>query len=84
MKMYPNNSLPDNKEIDLSADHKVASKLEAPIQDLIKLIFNVKAMKKQLVEFELDLEKMPLGKLSKTQLTKAWAVLNMLLKLVKV
>ena len=36
-------------------------------------------MKKALVEFEIDMEKMPLGKLSKTQLKNAWKVLNQIL-----
>ena len=77
-------SVPDEKSVDLAADHKIKSKLAPKVQDLIKLIFNVKAMKKALVEFELDLEKMPLGKLSKTQLKKAWTVLNDILQYIKV
>lgn len=37
------------------------SKLPKPVQDLIRLIFNVKSMQKTMLEFELDTEKMPLG-----------------------
>jgi len=77
-------SVPENGPVDLAGDHKTKSKLKLEIQDLIKLIFNVKAMKKALVQFELDLEKMPLGKLSKTQLKKAWSVLNDILRHIKV
>merc|ERR1719192_2721532 len=37
-------------------------------------------MKQSLVEFELDLEKMPLGKLSHAQLRKAYQLLTQLIK----
>ncbi|QQP50787.1 Poly polymerase [Caligus rogercresseyi] len=33
-------------------------------------------MKKTLVEFEIDLNKMPLGKLSRKQIEKAYSILN--------
>ena len=69
-------------EVDFD-DNKNPSKLDKPVQDLIKLIFDVKAMKKSLVEFELDLEKMPLGKLSNEQLKKAYQLLTDLQKHVK-
>ena len=52
------------------------SKLAKPIQDLIKLIFDIEKMKSAMVEFEIDLNKMPLGKLSSNQLKKAFGVLN--------
>ncbi|KAJ8919846.1 hypothetical protein NQ315_006375 [Exocentrus adspersus] len=52
------------------------SKLAKPIQDLIRMIFDVNTMKKLMAEFELDTEKMPLGKLSKSQIHKAFAVLS--------
>lgn len=38
------------------------SKLPKPVQDLVRLIFDVNSMKKTMLEFELDTEKMPLGK----------------------
>ena len=38
------------------------STLPKPVQDLICMIFDVQKMKEQMLEFELDLEKMPLGK----------------------
>uniref|UniRef100_A0A8C9LGS4 Poly [ADP-ribose] polymerase n=1 Tax=Pavo cristatus TaxID=9049 RepID=A0A8C9LGS4_PAVCR len=52
------------------------SKLAKPIQDLIKMIFDVESMKKAMVEFEIDLQKMPLGKLSKRQIQSAYSILN--------
>lgn len=48
----------------------------------MRLIFDVNEMKKLLLEFELDAEKMPLGKLSKNQIQKAYAVLGELQELI--
>lgn len=58
------------------------SKLEKPVQDLIQTIFDVQNIKKAMAEFELDLEKMPLGKLSKKQIQSAFGVLSELQKLI--
>ncbi|CAL1292484.1 unnamed protein product [Larinioides sclopetarius] len=52
------------------------SKLPKPVQELICLIFDIEAMKKAMVEFEIDLKKMPLGKLSKKQMEMAYKVLG--------
>ncbi len=43
----------------------VESKLQPPVQGVIRRIFDVTTMAQALVEFEIDSEKMPLGKLSK-------------------
>lgn len=59
-----------------SANLNIKSKLAEPVQDLIKMIFNVETMKQALLAFEIDLTKMPLGKLSKNQLDKAYKVLT--------
>jgi len=52
------------------------STLAKPIQSLMKLIFDIEAMKHALVEFEIDLKKMPLGKLSKKQIEMAYKCLS--------
>ncbi|CAF0920722.1 unnamed protein product [Brachionus calyciflorus] len=52
------------------------SKLAKPIQNLIKLIFNIETMKQQMKEFEIDLNKMPLGKISSNQIKQAFNILN--------
>ncbi|XP_044292076.1 poly [ADP-ribose] polymerase 1 [Varanus komodoensis] len=62
------------KKLTVSAGIK--SKLPKPVQDLIKMIFDVESMKKAMVEFEIDLQKMPLGKLSKRQIQSAYSILN--------
>lgn len=59
-----------------------ASTLPLPVQNLMRTIFDVKAMQKLMLEFELDTEKMPLGKLSKKQIQKAYSVLTELKQLV--
>jgi len=56
------------------------SKLAVPVQELIKFIFDIQAMKDALVEFEIDLKKMPLGKLSKKQIETAYSCLSESLK----
>ncbi|XP_012722785.2 poly [ADP-ribose] polymerase 1 [Fundulus heteroclitus] len=81
---YPNKFYP--LEIDYGQDEEAVkrltasagtkSKLDRPIQDLIKMIFDVESMKKAMVEFEIDLQKMPLGKLSKRQIQSAYALLT--------
>ncbi|XP_047140981.1 poly [ADP-ribose] polymerase 1 isoform X1 [Hydra vulgaris] len=50
--------------------------LPNPVKELIKLIFDVEAMKHALVEFEIDMKKMPLGKLSKKQIETAYGCLG--------
>ncbi|XP_023662803.1 poly [ADP-ribose] polymerase 1 [Paramormyrops kingsleyae] len=81
---YPNKFYP--LEIDYGQDEEAVkmltasagtkSNLEKPVQDLIRMIFDVESMKKAMVEFEIDLQKMPLGKLSKRQIQQAYALLS--------
>ncbi|XP_010780561.1 poly [ADP-ribose] polymerase 1 [Notothenia coriiceps] len=81
---YPNKFYP--LEIDYGQDEEAVKKLTAsagtksklakPIQELIKMIFDVESMKKAMVEFEIDLQKMPLGKLSKRQIQSAYSLLT--------
>jgi poly [ADP-ribose] polymerase len=65
-----------------SANLNIKSKLPNPVQDLVKMIFNVETMKQALLSFEIDLTKMPLGKLSRNQLDKAYKVLTELQTLI--
>lgn len=52
------------------------SELPLPVQRLIIMLFDVNLMKREMKEFEIDLDKMPLGKLSKKQLIAAYSVLT--------
>lgn len=65
-----------------NANLNLKSHLAEPVQDLVKMIFNVETMKQALLSFEIDLTKMPLGKLSKNQLDKAYKVLTELQTLI--
>ncbi|KAJ8274754.1 hypothetical protein COCON_G00093790 [Conger conger] len=81
---YPNKFYP--LEIDYGQDEEAVKKLTAsagtksqlqkPVQELIRMIFDVESMKKAMVEFEIDLQKMPLGKLSKRQIQSAYSILS--------
>ena len=42
------------------------SKLDPRIQDIIRIFFDVQAIKKTLAEMDIDLEKMPLGKVNQS------------------
>lgn len=77
--------------IDLDYGNEETAKLETdvqcslamPVQKLMQKIFDIDTMKKTLLEFELDTEKMPLGKLSKKQIKAGYSVLSELLKLLE-
>ncbi|KAM0731842.1 Poly [ADP-ribose] polymerase 1 [Formica fusca] len=80
--MYPIDLDHGDQEV-ASLDSDIKSNLQKPIQDLMRLIFDVAEMKKVMLEFEIDMDKMPLGKLSKKQIEKAYAVLTELQEIFK-
>lgn len=53
-----------------------ASKLDAATQSLIRLIFDTDMFKDALKKYDIDVKKMPLGKLSKTQIAKGFEILE--------
>jgi len=55
---------------------KEPSKLNERVQQLIKYISDVESMKNTLIELNIDLKKMPLGKLSNVQINKANDILK--------
>jgi len=59
------------------------SKLPKPVQQLVTMIFDIESMKRAMVEFEIDLTKMPLGKLSKKQIETAYKILTEVLEMLK-
>ncbi|XP_068630447.1 poly [ADP-ribose] polymerase-like [Battus philenor] len=68
----------DNTATTLEVDNNC--KLDVSVQKLIIRIFDINTMKQTLMEFELDTDKMPLGKLSKKQIKSGYSVLSELLK----
>lgn len=72
----------DSKAKQIAEKSSIPSKLPKATQDLVQMLFDVKAMRQTMMEFELDLEKMPLGRLSKKQLHDAYQTLTELNDLV--
>lgn len=64
-------------------ESEIPSKLKKPVQDLMQLIFDVQKMKKAMLEYEIDVEKMPLGKISKKQIREAYSTLTQLSEILK-
>ncbi|OXU23091.1 hypothetical protein TSAR_015014 [Trichomalopsis sarcophagae] len=73
----------DDEDTHKLLDSNIESKLKKPVQDLMRLIFDVDSMKKAMLEYEIDMDKMPLGKISKKQIQQAYSVLTEILALVK-
>ncbi|XP_041564508.1 poly [ADP-ribose] polymerase isoform X2 [Drosophila elegans] len=61
----------------------VESKLEISLQNLIRLMFDVESMNRTLTEFQIDMNKMPLGKLSVNQIQSAYSVITEIFKLIE-
>ncbi|OTF81933.1 hypothetical protein BLA29_003361 [Euroglyphus maynei] len=59
------------------------SLLPLPVKELIVLLFDIQNIKRTMLEFELDLEKMPLGKLSKKRILDACEALKYISNLLK-
>lgn len=66
----------EEHEVRKLGESKIESKLNEKVQNLIKLLFDVNMMKQMMLEFDLDMEKMPLGKISPKQIQQAMNVLK--------
>lgn len=77
-KKYPGKFYPIdiNYSDEINANTTMASQLSPEVEELMKLLFDIKAMKQAMKEYQLDLEKMPLGKLSVNQLQAAYLTLT--------
>lgn len=73
----------DVNKMNLWEDQSVPSKLPISVQNVVKLIFDIDAMKRTMIEFDLDMKKMPLGKLSQKQMQSAYKVLNEIANMIK-
>ncbi len=67
---------PNGKPKGKRMHHDAKSKLDKRVQDFVSLIFDIKLMEQALVEMEIDLKKMPLGKLSKAHIENGMDVLR--------
>ncbi|XP_032579279.1 poly [ADP-ribose] polymerase isoform X1 [Drosophila sechellia] len=76
-RMYPIEiQYDDDQKLVKHNSHFNTSKLEISVQNLMKLIFDVDSMNKTLMEFHIDMDKMPLGKLSAHQIQSAYRVVK--------
>ncbi|KAI9208208.1 poly polymerase catalytic domain-containing protein [Polychytrium aggregatum] len=70
----------DYGETEKAAESKISAgsktKLARPVVDLMKILFDIKQMRQTLLELEIDLNKMPLGKMTKKQIKEAYSVLS--------
>lgn len=67
----------DNKE------DEPDSSLDKKVQDLVRLIFDMKMMNNQMKEIGYDAQKMPLGKLAKSSIMKGYEALKGLMDEIK-
>jgi poly [ADP-ribose] polymerase len=84
-KMYPlemdyGQDAENIKKLDVT---KSKSKLDKKVQELITTIFDIDRMKKAMIEFEIDMTKMPMGKISKKQIEKAYGILTEVQNMIK-
>jgi len=73
----------DSEELKKLEVSTSTSKRDIAVQKLVSMIFDIERMRKALVEFEIDLTKMPLGKLSKKQIEQAYKILSEVQNLIK-
>lgn len=66
----------DSKKFNVQEESSIPSQLPEATQNLVKMIFDIENMRQTMLEFELDLTRMPLGKLSKKQLQDAQQTLS--------
>ncbi|XP_042046577.1 poly [ADP-ribose] polymerase 1-like isoform X1 [Salvia splendens] len=60
-----------------------SSKLAPQLVELMKMLFNVEAYREAMMEFEINLSEMPLGKLSKSNIQKGFEALTQIQNLLK-
>jgi hypothetical protein len=75
METDDKNSVSAPKKAEEDAD-LIPSYLDPRVQDLIKLIFDVDMLTKQMMSLQIDVRKMPLGKISKQMVQRGYDVLR--------
>ncbi|XP_057448680.1 poly [ADP-ribose] polymerase 1-like [Lotus japonicus] len=65
-----------NRNVSKINKNDADSKLPRPLTELLKMLFNVEIYRAAMIEFEIDLSKMPLGKLSKSNIQKGFEALT--------
>ncbi|XP_068640410.1 poly [ADP-ribose] polymerase 1 [Aristolochia californica] len=65
-----------NKPVTKKKDHHKESKLAPQLVELVKMLFDVETYRAAMMEFEINLSEMPLGKLSKSNIQKGFEALT--------
>ncbi|XP_050237867.1 poly [ADP-ribose] polymerase 1 [Mercurialis annua] len=65
-----------NKQLTKQPRKNVNSQLARPLVELLKMLFNVEAYRAAMMEFEINMSEMPLGKLSKSNIQKGFEALT--------
>ncbi|KAF8773149.1 Poly [ADP-ribose] polymerase 1 like protein [Argiope bruennichi] len=66
----------DSPEVQQKLKPGENSRLSKPVQELVCLIFDEDVLMNTMIEFEIDLKKMPLGKISEKQIAMAYGILG--------
>lgn len=72
-----------NKQMSKKKRNDNDSKLPVPLIELIKMLFNVETYRSAMMEFEINMSEMPLGKLSKSNIQKGFEALTEIQNLLK-
>ncbi|KAH1078104.1 hypothetical protein GLYMA_19G162800v4 [Glycine max] len=73
-----------NKQVSKKEKNDVDSKLPPPLIELMKMLFNVETYRAAMMEFEINMSEMPLGKLSKSNIQKGFEALTEIQNLLKI
>ncbi|QCD97725.1 poly [Vigna unguiculata] len=73
-----------NKQVSNKKRNDNDSKLPPPLIELIKMLFNVETYRSAMMEFEINMSEMPLGKLSKNNIQKGFEALTEIQNLFKI
>ncbi|KAL5796559.1 hypothetical protein ACOSQ2_001379 [Xanthoceras sorbifolium] len=65
-----------NRQVSKNKQTDADSKLAAPVIELMKMLFNVETYRAAMMEFEINMLEMPLGKLSKNNIQKGFEALS--------
>ncbi|XP_022728046.1 poly [ADP-ribose] polymerase 1-like [Durio zibethinus] len=65
-----------NKQVSQNKHTDADSQLPPPVQELMKMLFNVETYRAAMMEFEINMSEMPLGKLSKSNIQKGFEALT--------
>jgi poly [ADP-ribose] polymerase 2/3/4 len=80
---YEENEAKEEKPSEKEKVDEPAAKLPTSVQDLVRLIFDMKMMASQMKEIGYDAKKMPLGKLAKASIMKGYEILKDLMAEIK-